>query len=424
MKVKKSLRTSLLRIIIIPLVLLLVCIIIYNSYYLTTLIYDQVKDEMKGVAQTVIYMYDTSFPGEYQMEDGVITMKGGRSITEAFEKIEGYKQAFGADVTIFYGDQRLVTTIRNKEGNPITGTKADATVIEDVLKGKEEHFYTHTDINGNHYVSYYCPLYDQSGQCTGMVFAGKQVQHVRSIVLGGLIPMIVAILLSVGAVILIMSLYAGRLSKCMQKLGDFFLRVESGDLKAGLGTDVLGRKDELGRIGKSAVEMQTSLRDLIERDSLTGLYNRHHGELMLREAQRTLIEKEIPFFVSIGDIDFFKKFNDNYGHDCGDLVLKEISHVLKEAVKENGSVARWGGEEFLFVVSGKQVNDIEGFINQVAGKVKELSINYNDEVLGVTMTFGVADGCEKGSTDEAVKRADQALYEGKQTGRDKVVYKH
>lgn len=256
------------------------------------------------------------------------------------------------------------------------------------------------------------------------MFAGKKANHVRSIVLGGLIPMIVAILLSGGVVILIMSLYAGRLSKCMQKLGDFFMRVESGDLKAGLGTEILARKDELGRIGKSAMEMQTSLRDLIERDSLTGLYNRHFGELILWEAQRKLIEKKVPFFVSIGDIDFFKKFNDNYGHDCGDLVLQEISGVLKEAVKGKGSVARWGGEEFLFVLSGNHVDDIEAFINEVAARVKDLKINYDDEDLGVTMTFGVADGCEKGSTDETVKRADQVLYEGKQTGRDKVVYKH
>lgn len=424
MKVRRSLRTSLLRIIIIPLVLLLICIIIYNSYFLTTLIYGQVEVEMKGIAQTVMYMYETAFPGDYQMEDGVITMKGSRNINEVLAGIEGYKQAFDADVTIFYGDQRLVTTICDETGNPIIGTKADSTVVEDVLKGKKEHFYTHTDINGNNYISYYCPLYDQSGQCTGMVFAGKQVHHVRGIVLGGLIPMIVAILVGVGVVILVMSLYAGRLSKCMQKLGDFFLRVEGGDLKASLCTEVLGRRDELGRIGKSAVEMQASLRDLIERDSLTGLYNRHYGELMLWEAQRAFVEKKIPFFVSIGDIDFFKKFNDNYGHDCGDLVLREISDVLTEALKGNGSVARWGGEEFLFIVSGKQVNDIEDFINGVAREVKNLRINYDDEVLGVTMTFGVADGCERGSTDEVVKRADQALYEGKQTGRDKVVYKH
>lgn len=424
MKVKESLRTSLLRIIIIPLVLLLISIIIYNSYYLTTLLYKEIRNKMKSIAEMVTYMYDTDFPGEYRMENGVITMKGDHSIDEVFAAIEGYTKSFDADVTIFYGDERLVTTIRDENGSPITGTKAGATVVKEVLEGEEEHFYTHTDINGNNYVSYYCPLYDESGKCTGMMFAGKKANHVRSIVLGGLIPMIVAILLSGGVVILIMSLYAGRLSKCMQKLGDFFMRVESGDLKAGLGTEILARKDELGRIGKSAMEMQTSLRDLIERDSLTGLYNRHFGELILWEAQRKLIEKKVPFFVSIGDIDFFKKFNDNYGHDCGDLVLQEISGVLKEAVKGKGSVARWGGEEFLFVLSGNYVDDIEAFINEVAARVKDLKINYDDEDLGVTMTFGVADGCEKGSTDETVKRADQALYEGKQTGRDKVVYKH
>lgn len=415
---------SLLRIILIPLVLLTICIVVYSSYYLTILVFDEVESELKGVAQSVMSLYETTFPGEYHIENGSVVYKGDTDITEIGQAVEGYKKAFEADITIFYQDKRMVTTIRDENGEAIVNTTANADVVKDVLDAKQEHFYTHTDINNNRYVSYYCPLIDKNGNCTGMVFAGKQVQHVKEIVMRGLFPMLVALFVSMAIVISIMSIYAGKLTKCLRQLGDFFVKVEGGDLKAELGSQVVERRDELGQIGKSAVQMQAALRKLIERDSLTGLYNRHSGEIFLREAKEHMSAEGTPFYVAIGDIDFFKKFNDQYGHNCGDAVLREVSAVLKRNVGDHGIVSRWGGEEFLFVLWGDWVKDVEQFFNQVAEKVRNNKLTYGGESLRVTMTFGVTDGDSKSHTDDIVKIADEALYEGKETGRDKVVYKH
>ncbi len=128
--------------------------------------------------------------------------------------------------------------------------------------------------------------------------------------------------------------------------------------------------------------------------------------------------------MSIGDIDFFKKFNDSYGHDCGDMVLREVSRTLKQQVGNNGYAVRWGGEEFLLVLSGEKIEDIECFVNRIADEIKGMESVYEDRVLKVTMTFGVTDGDTQANIDDIIKKADQALYEGKETGRDKVVYKH
>ena len=424
MKVKSGLRKSLLRMILFPLILLGIIIIAYSSYYLTVLVYQEVKTELKGVAQSAVFTYENEFTGGYRLENGSAVYKGIRNIKEASDILEGYKKMFGADITLFYGDRRIATTIRNKNGEPIVGTKANDNVVEEVLKRQAEQFYSHTNINSNKYVSYYCPLFDPVGNCVGMMFAGKEVSHVRGIVFRGLMPVVVAIFVSVAVVVLIMWLYASKLIKCMQQLGDFFLKVESGDLKTELGTLVLNREDELGRIGMSALQMQSSLRDLIERDALTGLYNRHYGEEFLWEAQKELLSRRTPFYVAIGDIDFFKQFNDEHGHDCGDLVLREISAILRQSVQDMGSVARWGGEEFLFVLSGKHIEDVEQFINDIAREVRNRKIEYGGQILSVTMTFGVTNGDGDMHTDEIVKKADEALYMGKQTGRDKVVYKH
>jgi len=331
---------------------------------------------------------------------------------------------FDVDVTIFYCDERVATTIRSDSGNPIVGTKANEDVTEDVFHGRAEMFYENTNINNNRYFSYYRPLYDTQGNCTGMLFAGKEVRYVRSSVLVGVMPVLIAMFVCVAIVVFVIWAYANKLIKSMWQLGDFFVKVEGGDLTTELGPEVMKRKDELGRIGKSAVQMQSALRELIERDSLTGLYNRHYGEIWLREARKEARESGCPYYVSIGDIDFFKKFNDSYGHDCGDMVLREVSRTLKKGVGDNGYAARWGGEEFLLVLSGKKIEDAEGFVKRIAEDIKTMESVYEDRVLKVTMTFGVTDGDAQENIDDVIKKADQALYEGKETGRDKVVYKH
>lgn len=423
-KSKSGLRTSLLRITVLPLTLLGVLIIAYSSYHLTARVHQEVKTQLKDVARSAVYTYEREYPGDYRKGDDAELYKGERLVRDAEEILEGYKRMFDVDVTIFYCDERVATTIRSDSGNPIVGTKANQEVTKDVFHGRAEMFYENTNINNSRYFSYYRPLYDTQGNCTGMLFAGKEVKYVRSSVLVGVMPVVIAMFVCVAIVVFIIWAYANRLIKCMWQLGEFFVKVEGGDLTTELGVEVMGRKDELGRIGKSAVQMQAALRELIERDSLTGLYNRHYGEIWLREAQKEAKKTGCPYYVSIGDIDFFKKFNDSYGHDCGDMVLREVSRTLKQRVGNHGYAVRWGGEEFLLVLSGEKIEDVERFVNQIADEIKTMESVYEDRVLNVTMTFGVTDGDTQANIDDIIKKADQALYEGKETGRDKVVYKH
>lgn len=423
-KSKSGLRTSLLRITVLPLTLLGIIIIAYSSYHLTARVHQEVKTQLKDVARSAVYTYEREYPGDYRKGDDGNLYKGLKQVEDAEEILEGYKRMFDVDVTIFYCDERVATTIRSDSGNPIVGTKANEDVTEDVFHGRAEMFYENTNINNNRYFSYYRPLYDTQGNCTGMLFAGKEVRYVRSSVLVGVMPVLIAMFVCVAIVVFVIWAYANKLIKSMWQLGDFFVKVEGGDLTTELGPEVMKRKDELGRIGKSAVQMQSALRELIERDSLTGLYNRHYGEIWLREARKEAKESGCSYHVAIGDIDFFKKFNDSYGHDCGDMVLREVSRTLKKGVGENGYAARWGGEEFLLVLSGKKIEDVEGFVKRIAEDIKTMESVYEDRVLKVTMTFGVTDGDAQENIDDVIKKADQALYEGKETGRDKVVYKH
>lgn len=120
------------------------------------------------------------------------------------------------------------------------------------------------------------------------------------------------------------------------------------------------------------------------------------------------------------DIDHFKKVNDTYGHDVGDYVLESISKIIKTSVRETDIFARWGGEEFLILCAEINIENTE----ILAEKLRESIGTYNFENVGnITASFGVTIYDEKDDRDTFLKRVDEALYEAKENGRNRVVRK-
>ncbi len=127
------------------------------------------------------------------------------------------------------------------------------------------------------------------------------------------------------------------------------------------------------------------------------------------------------------DIDFFKKVNDKYGHDIGDLVLKKVAETVNQSVRTGDTAARWGGEEFVVSLLGASEQDAATKAEEIRAAIEKLEFpnlpagKAGAPKLKVTMSAGVASS-ESGFTLEAlVKRADEALYKAKQAGRNKVV---
>jgi diguanylate cyclase (GGDEF)-like protein len=120
------------------------------------------------------------------------------------------------------------------------------------------------------------------------------------------------------------------------------------------------------------------------------------------------------------DIDFFKKINDTYGHGVGDDVLKVVASTIKSSLREGDTVARWGGEEILATLVGATEKDAKDKAESIRGLIEKLTFQNSPE-LKVTISAGVASAEPKLSLEEIVKRADEALYKAKETGRNKVV---
>ncbi|NLG03459.1 MAG: GGDEF domain-containing protein, partial [Clostridia bacterium] len=170
------------------------------------------------------------------------------------------------------------------------------------------------------------------------------------------------------------------------------------------------------------MQYSKKLEALASVDALTGLFNRRHMNKHLEELERDYFNASQPFSIVIGDIDFFKKINDTYGHDAGDYVLTEISKLFLRFMKGKGEVARWGGEEFLFSFEGDNADFVFVELHNLRTLIKSHEFKYKDTLIQVTVTFGLEEYDSGIGLENTITRADAKLYTGKVEGRDRVVY--
>lgn len=420
---KKSLYGALLRVNVIPIFLLALVITSFGAQSFARAMNREVRKGLKDLNTTILTMYDQLYPGDYQVatQDGALYMlKGEHQINGDFSIIDTIKESTGADVTVFYQDVRVITTLYNDAGERMIGTKVNAVVVRDVLENGEPAFYPSVNIDGTPYFAYYNPIINSDGSLVGMLFVAKPTQKVYESMWASILPMIflgIAAMLLAGVVTV---RFSGSLLRSISSIEKFLGNVARGNLDGTLEYEVSKREDELGEMGRYALHMQKSLIELVDKDGLTGLDNRRSGEKLLKEVCKSKEKEGVGFCVALGDIDYFKKVNDTYGHACGDLVLTEISKIMKKNMKGKGFVCRWGGEEFMIVYKGYQLDAAVAELEKLLQEVREKEFEYQEEIVRVTMTFGMVQGTTD-NTDSMLSEADQKLYIGKQNGRNQIV---
>lgn len=412
----------LLSISIIPLLFFGIIILFLSTELFTKAMYQEIEAEMGSSARCVAYMLDLAFPGDYHLEgDSSLQLyKGEYDLTQNFALVDQVKKSSGFDVTLFYQDTRILTTIYNTDGQRIVGSAAPQTVLHDVLEGREPHFYTNTRIFNVEYFSYYLPLQNEDGSTVGMIFIGKPSSQVNHAIRNASYPLVIAVIAVTFLIACAIWLYTKKFDIVLQKIRSFLFSVSTGNLTVELDQIVLRRKDEFGDIGRSAVHMQKSLHHTVEQDALTELYNRRAGDRRLHQVMERSAQNGTSFCVCIGDIDFFKNINDTYGHACGDMVLKQLGAILREHMSSVGFAARWGGEEFLLVFDRMDIDQSLLSLNILLDKIRLTQIPYEDHTIQFTMTFGMVLGDGADHTT-LLKNADQKLYNGKHNGRNQIV---
>ena len=148
-------------------------------------------------------------------------------------------------------------------------------------------------------------------------------------------------------------------------------------------------------------------------DALTGLINRRTLEVEIRD----LLQADIPFALAVADLDKFKAINDTHGHDAGDGALRLFSQVASATLRDGDLIARWGGEEFTFILPGISRHEAVRILDRIRDS---LAHSHSGAHPGFTVSFGVTDTSCAGSIEQLLQLADHGLYRSKQDGRDRV----
>jgi len=164
----------------------------------------------------------------------------------------------------------------------------------------------------------------------------------------------------------------------------------------------------------------SQLLEMSTTDLMTHLKQKHYFFTVLQEKIESLRKTEHLSVLMI-DIDFFKKINDTYGHDGGDVILVNVAQMIKSCVRNSDVVARYGGEEFVVALFGMGIEGAKRVADRILKKIQDTPIKYGDNEIKVTVSIGIA-GCIQKEDDakSITKRADKAMYISKQNGRNQI----
>ncbi len=383
-------------------------------------VYYEIQSGMENEAYTLANTYDVMYPGYYELvkaENLMALKKGEHYLTNDF--IDNIKEDTGLEITIFYNDIRMITTLYS-DNKRITGSKMNSAIKKDVLDNGYSKFYDDVRIEEERFFAYYLPVHNGSENIIGAICILKPANQIHSKFAKQVIPLIAIIIAGVVIITYLNYLYFGKLNKNFKHIRNFLGEVTGGNLKAEMNREALAREDEIGDVAKASVNMQRSLRNLIVKDSLTDLYNRRYCNQNLKNISEQYIKTGEPYTLAIADIDFFKKVNDTYGHIAGDEVLVSVAQIMKKSMAGKGFAARWGGEEFLLVYTGCDMETTLTYLEMLVEAIREMRVEYDDKAIKITISIGVATG-NGDSVDKVLCTADDRLYHAKKEGRDRVV---
>ncbi len=164
---------------------------------------------------------------------------------------------------------------------------------------------------------------------------------------------------------------------------------------------------------------QKKLKNKLDWDTVTGANSRSYGEKLLQHEYERSKQQGIDTMIVMLDVDEFKQFNDNFGHDLGDTVLKEFVNAVRGVLRDGDSIIRWGGDEFIAVLHGVSVDIADSLGDRIVNAVRKISIPEIEGKLTVTTSAGYTffDLSDKDLKD-ALERADKAVYMAKEAGKD------
>lgn len=264
MKKRKGVRltTQLLLLINLPILIMAVVAVLISGYKQQKLAESLTRDEMLASATSVLQVYNSEADGDYSFVDGAFK-KGIIPLTGNYEIIDNIQKETGIDVTISYGDTRVLTTLMDENGKRLTGTKVDKRVM-DVINDGKNFVVTKVKIGKTIYSGYYLPLRQPSDQSVvGSVFCGKPRTAVMNQITNSIVTTLIAVFIVLGLAIILCSFAMRRIIVVIRKTVDNLDKVATGVLNFQIDQRILNRNDEVGDMGRSLQEMISSFSGIV-----------------------------------------------------------------------------------------------------------------------------------------------------------------
>jgi len=173
-----------------------------------------------------------------------------------------------------------------------------------------------------------------------------------------------------------------------------------------------------------ALELSRKYQLLAHFDPLTKLSNRRDALAILKQEKARMSRSQEPLSIILCDVDHFKKINDRYGHNAGDAVLVDLAKLFTRNIREQDCVARWGGEEFLFILPQTEAVNANIFAQKIQENLQRHVVIYEDNEIEVKVSMGIEqfnnDQHNKQNIDEVINSADKYLYQAKNAGRNQI----
>lgn len=260
---KLSVMTQLVLLCAVPMVIMMAFVTVYSINTMRKLTHDATMEGLENLCQSVFAAYDALDNGAYRME-GETLYKGNYCVSENVDVIDSFVEGSAADVTIFYGDTRRATSLRDKStGERILGTKASDAVIKTVLNEGKTYETDSVVINGETYYAFYMPAKDDSGNVVGMVFAGQPAtEATKRINQSSLLILGIAILILIVALVVCVKI-ASAIARVIIQTEELLSSLAEGNLNLEVSERILKRSDEIGVMGHAVQRLLDELKNII-----------------------------------------------------------------------------------------------------------------------------------------------------------------
>ena len=261
-----DLKKKILSVAVLPVLLLGIVTIVITLTKVKSSLISEVKDSLSGTAATTLAAYN-QHSGSYLRADNGDVWKGGYNISKSESLLDNIKEESGMDVTFFYGNERIMTSAKDRDGNRILGSPAGEIIVEKVLKGGKNYFSSSVSLDGTLNYGYYIPIYQKGtdSEPIGMIFAGVDKQAKDNTINGIILMVLLSVIFVMVACIVIAVIMSVSITRSLQKGIREVQKVADGELGSPIEEKLLKRHDEVGDLAKAIDTLQKALQNIVSK---------------------------------------------------------------------------------------------------------------------------------------------------------------